>query len=263
MSPSTHTYLGTEPVRSHTAHVLREIGMGIVSGRYPQNSILPGDVELMQHFGVSRTVLREAFKMLAGKGLIQAKARIGTRVRDKSQWNLFDPDVLIWHARSGFDADFLRYLGEMRLALEPQAAALAAERCSPLQLQHLLGWVEKMGAAGATAAEFVDADLNFHLAVADAAGNPFLRSISTLIEVALVALFRISSPVDDPARHAGSIAAHRAIADAIARREPDKAREAMRAVIEEGMAWSTAGHKAAAAAKSPEKAARPRPRGQT
>jgi DNA-binding FadR family transcriptional regulator len=234
-TPSPHDYAATEPARSHTAHVQREIGLGIVSGRYPQDSILPGDAELMERFGVSRTVLREAFKTLAGKGLIQAKARIGTRVRDKSQWNLFDPDVLIWHAEAGFDADFLRYLSEMRLALEPEAAALAAQRRAPLQLQHIYGWVERMGADGVSAAEFVDADLSFHLAVANAAANPFLRSISTLIEVALVALLRISSPIEDPVRHARSVAAHREIADAIARREPEKAREAMKVVIEEGL----------------------------
>ena len=70
---------------------MRELGVGIVSGDFPQNSILPGDAELMERFGVSRTVLREAMKTLAGKGLIQAKARIGTRVRDRSDWNLFDP----------------------------------------------------------------------------------------------------------------------------------------------------------------------------
>lgn len=234
-----HDYKASEPVRSHTAHVLREIGLGIVSGRFPQQSILPGDAELMEKFGVSRTVLREALKTLSGKGLIQARARIGTRVRDRSQWNMFDPDVLIWHAKSGLDADFLRHLGEMRLALEPEAAALAAMRRTPLQLQHLYGWVERMGSDGVTASDFVDADLNFHLAVADAAGNPFLRSISTLIEVALVAVLRISSPIDDPDRHENSVAAHRAIADAIARREPDTARAAMRAVIEEGIEWST------------------------
>ena len=92
-----------------------------------------------------------------------------------------------------------------------------------------------MAPAGAPPAEFVDGDLNFHLAVANAAANPFLRSISTLIEVALVELRRISSPVEDPVRHAKSVAAHRAIADAIARREPEKAREAMKVVIEEGL----------------------------
>ena len=88
---------------------------------------------------------------------------------------------------------------------------------------------------GFGAADFVRADLNFHLAVAAAAANPFLRSISTLIEVALVAMLTISSPIEDPTEHAQSVAAHRAIADAIARRDPDKAREAMRVVITQGI----------------------------
>jgi DNA-binding FadR family transcriptional regulator len=238
--PARHDYSATEPVRSHTAHVVRELGMGIVSGAYPQNSILPGDAELMERFRVSRTVLREALRTLAGKGLIQAKARIGTRVRDKASWNLFDPDVLIWHARSGFDPVFLEYLSEMRLALEPEAAALAAKRRTPLQLQHIYGWVDKMGADGVSPAEFVDGDLNFHLAVAAAAGNPFLRSISTLIEVALVQLLTITSPIEEPVRHARSVASHRAIADAIARRDPEAARAAMKAVVDEGITMARA-----------------------
>lgn len=230
-----HEFATNEPARSHTAHVVRELGMGIVDGSFPQLSILPGDAELMERFGVSRTVLREALRTLSAKGLIQAKARIGTRVRDKSQWNLFDPDVLIWHANTGFDSAFLEYLGEMRLALEPAAAALASSRRSPLQLQHIYGWVEKMGAEGVTPDEFVGADLSFHLAVATAAGNPFLRSISTLIEVALVTMLTISSPMEEPARHRVTVAKHRAVADAIARRDADAARAAMIAVIDEGI----------------------------
>lgn len=233
---ATHDYAADDPARSHTAHVVRELGMGIISGAYPEQAILPGDAELMERFGVSRTVLREAMKTLSGKGLIQAKARIGTRVRRRTEWNLFDPDVLIWHAKSGFDADFLMYLGEMRLALEPEAAALAAERRTPEQLQQLYSFVEQMGSEGVSASDFVRADLNFHLAVADAAANPFLRSISTLIEVALVNMLTISSPHEHPAEHVESVAAHRAIADAIANGKPDAARAAMRVVIHQGIA---------------------------
>ena len=230
-----HEFAASEPARSHTAHVVRELGMGIVDGTYAQHAILPGDAELMERFGVSRTVLREALRTLAAKGMIQPKARIGTRVRDKAEWNLFDPDVLIWHASSGFDAAFLEYLGEMRLALEPAGAVLASRRRTPLQLQHIYGWVEKMGAEGVTPREFVDADLEFHLAVATAAGNPFLRSISTLIEVALVSMLTISSPMEERARHRASVAKHRAVADAIARRDEQAARAAMVAVIDEGI----------------------------
>lgn len=230
-----HDYSTSRPARSHTAHVMREIGLAIVSGHYPQQTILPGDAELMERFGVSRTVLREAMKTLAGKGLIQARARIGTRVRDRAEWNLFDPDVLIWHATNGFDPGFLVHLSEMRLALEPEAAALAAERRSPSQLEEIYTWVERMGAPGGSAEDFVNADLNFHLAVAAAAANPFMRSISTLIEVALVALLRISSPAEDPAQLKISIGQHREIADAIARRDGQAARTTMQVVVRKAL----------------------------
>lgn len=225
---------GLPPVRSRTAKVSRGIGMAIVSGQYPQNAVLPGVPELMERHGVSRTVLREAMKTLAGKGLIEAKARIGTRVRDRAHWNLFDPDVLLWYAASGFDEPFLLQLSEMRMALEPEAAKIAAERRTDEQLQEMYAAVERLG--GDVSAEgFVDADLAFHLAVAEATGNPFMRSISTFIEVALVAVLTRSQPVLDPARHRQSAADHRAIADAIAARDAEGARAAMRKVIQDGI----------------------------
>jgi DNA-binding FadR family transcriptional regulator len=223
------------PVRSRTSRVAREIGLAIVSGRYPQNTILPGVPELMQLFGVSRTVLREAMKTLAGKGLIQAKARIGTSVRDRSHWNLFDPEVLGWYAAIGFDFDFLIQLSEMRMALEPEAAAIAAERRSDEDVAEMYAHVERMGNEGVTAEGFVDADLDFHLAVARATGNPFMRSISALIEVALVAVLTVSQPVLDPPRLRTSVVNHRRIVDAIAARDPGAAREAMRQVLQDGL----------------------------
>ena len=234
-SKSAHTYARSTSPRSRTARVVGEIGRRIVSGRFPENGLLPGDAALETEFRVSRTVLREAIKTLAGKGLVQSKARIGTRVRDRADWNLFDHDVLIWHAESGFDDAFLRALGEMRLALEPEAAALAAARRTDEQLRQLSAQVDAMGAPGVSRRDFVLADLAFHLVVAVMAANPFLRSISTLIEVALVASLTRSSPLDDPKDVRKVVAEHRAIADAIGRRDASAARSTMRIVILEGI----------------------------
>lgn len=219
--------------RTHHGHVMRKLGLDIVSGRYPEGAILPGDAELMEMFGVSRTVLREALKTLAAKGLIQPKAKIGTRVRERSRWNLFDPDILFWHFETGVDFRFLESLTEMRLALEPEAAALAALRRTEAHIEELYRWVDRMGDTEAREG-FANSDLNFHLAVALASGNPFMRSVSALIEVALVAAFTISSPTEDPAAQAYSVACHRAIADAIRDRDPEGARAAMRVVILQG-----------------------------
>jgi DNA-binding FadR family transcriptional regulator len=213
--------------------------MAIVAGEYAQGAILPGDTELLAKFRVSRTVLREAVKVLAGKGLLQSKARVGTRVRNRRDWNLFDADVLIWHAEAGFDSAFHIHVGEMRLAMEPEAAALASQRRTPAQLEEIFGWLGRMSEAGISNREFVDADLSFHLAVAEAAANPFMRSISTLIEVALVAALSRSSPLDDPKSLSHSIAAHRAIAEAILRHDADGAWTAMRVVIDEGISRAT------------------------
>jgi DNA-binding FadR family transcriptional regulator len=228
-------FVGAERARTHHGHVMRDLGLGIVAGRYPENSILPGDSELTGRFGVSRTVLREALKTLSAKGLIQAKAKIGTRVRERRFWNLFDPDILYWHAETGVHPSFLFSLGEMRLALEPEAAALAAARRTDAQLAEMRAALSAMRDARGSGPRFVEGDLRFHLAVAAASANPFMRSVSALIEVALGITFTVSSPIPDAARHALSVARHEAIADAIEARDAKSARLAMRAVIRQGI----------------------------
>jgi DNA-binding FadR family transcriptional regulator len=243
------------PARSHTARVVDDLGLAIVSGRRGEGTLLPGDAELLERYGVSRTVLREAHKTLAAKGLVQAKARIGTRVRDRSAWNFFDPDVLLWHARAGFGPEFLAHLGEMRLALEPDAAALAAIRRTDEQLRAMQEAAARMGAPGISHQDFVNADLALHLTIAAAARNPFFLSISTLIEVALVAMMSIASPVEDPPRLVRSVADHKAIVAAIVARAPERARRAMQVVVQEGIAGSR-GSFIRAPAPEPDRAAR-------
>ncbi|MGH6862476.1 MAG: FadR/GntR family transcriptional regulator, partial [Phyllobacterium sp.] len=196
-----YDFRSTGQSRTHLGHVMRDLGLKIISGSYPENTILPGDTELLQRFGVSRTVLREALKTLAAKGLIQPKAKIGTRVLERSHWNLFDPDILVWHFEAGPSAHFLSSIVEMRLALEPEAAGLAALRRTDEQLEKLYAWVGKMGEARESASDFVYSDLQFHIAIAEASGNPFMRSISALIEVALVTTFTISSPIPNSESH--------------------------------------------------------------
>jgi len=229
---SENTKTGT---RSHTSRVVNDLGLGIVTGQLAEGSLLPGDQELLTKYRVSRTVLREALKTLSAKGLVQARARVGTRVQPRSAWNLFDADVLMWYAEAGFRPEFLAHLAEIRMALEPEAAALAALRCTPANLDKINGWFEQMAKPQISLEEFVKADLGFHLAVADAAANPFFISISTLIEVVLVAMLTISSPAEDPERLAESVEQHRLIARAIADRDPEKARLAMRTVIDNGV----------------------------
>lgn len=233
--PPMHIDPGTAPARSHSSRVVDDLGLAIVSGRQPEGSLLPGDVELLDRFGVSRTVLREALKTLAAKGMVQARARVGTRVRPRSSWNLFDADVLKWHAEVGLSPEFFVHLAEIRMVLEPEAAAFAAQRRSERDLVEINSWVERMDEKGIGREAFAKADLGFHLAVAQAANNPFFVSISSLIEVVLVAMLTISSPADEPDRLEASVAQHRGILDAIAGGRADDARRAMRDVIQNGL----------------------------
>jgi DNA-binding FadR family transcriptional regulator len=224
---------GRNLARNLHTDVLWALGFAIVSGEYAEGSILPADTDLLERFGVSRTVLREALKTLAAKGLIEARARIGTRVLPRERWNLFDGDVLAWFFELGPDVSFLRSLAEVRIGIEIEAAALAAERADPAEAQGLLACVENMAAAE-TPADFARYDLEFHRIVAKASGNPFMASISALVEMALTAAFTISSPVNDPAALAVTVDVHRRIAQAISDGDGDAARMAMREAIAQG-----------------------------
>lgn len=220
--------------RTSHAQVVDELGKAIVTGEFPVGSILPGDPELAMRFKVSRTVLREAMKTLAAKGLIVPRARIGTRVTAKNQWNLFDSDVLTWHFHGGVDEDFLYHLSEIRLAFEPHAAALAAVNATEAEISGMMRLAVAMGDPEHTAETLAMADLRFHLAVVEASGNPFMRTVGSLIEAALVGIFKLSSPasgrdqIDDVAR------THIRIVEQISRRDEAGARAAMENVIRVG-----------------------------
>lgn len=220
---------------AHNSHsfVVNEIGLSIVKGVYPVGATLPGDLELAAHFQVSRTVLREAMKTLTAKGMLVARARVGTRVTERKKWNLLDRDVLDWHFQAGFDAEFLDHLCHMRLSVEPYAAQLAAAEASTAEIAILYGHTEAMRLA-LTSEAFTLADLDFHLALLEASRNPFMWSVGGLIDAALLSAFRLSSPTEDPGQQAASALAHRRIIEGIERRDGAAAAEAMKTVIIDG-----------------------------
>ncbi|MCP8893391.1 FadR family transcriptional regulator [Shinella daejeonensis] len=228
------TVISGVSTRTSHAQVVNEIGRAIVAGDYPVGSILPGDAELAARFRVSRTVLREAMKTLAAKGLIVPRARIGTRVMPDTQWNLFDSDILTWYFAVGLNEAFLVHLSEVRLAFEPHAAALAARHASPEDISQMMRLAVAMGDPAHTAETMAVADLKFHLCVLEVSGNPFLRTVGSLIEAALVGAFKLSSPAADRAKIDEAAANHIRIVEAIDRHDEDDARRAMEHVIKLG-----------------------------
>ncbi len=222
--------------RAHSNHeqVARSVGIDIIAGRYPEGARLPGDAELTAQFGVSRPVLRESVKTLVAKGLLTTKARVGTVVRERGSWNMFDADVLAWHLDVGIDRRFLSDLAEIRLAIEPRAAALAATRRSEADIAELRRALDIMQRAPSDSDAFTDGDLALHIAVASASGNPFMRSVDAVISAALRASFLLSAPTDPDDRET-VLSWHQRIVDAIAEGNPKAANEAMTAVIFNGM----------------------------
>lgn len=214
--------------------VVRAMGLSIVSGEYAEGALLPGEAELMARFGISRTVLREVLKTLAAKGLVVSKTRVGTRVRNQVDWNMFDPDLLSWRVELGMDMRFLNALYEIRLAVEPAAAALAALRRTPEQVARLTAIVEAFRRDHHTRASFAEIDLALHLEITAASGNPFMRAIGAIIEAALAQTFADTAPVEDQARLAASAQEHGAIVTAIIAGDANAAAKAMTDVIETG-----------------------------
>jgi DNA-binding FadR family transcriptional regulator len=215
--------------------VARALASEIITGVYPPGTKIPGENEILERFGISRTVLREVLKTLAAKGLVVSKTRVGTKVLDPIHWNFFDPDMLAWKVSVGMDEDFRRELAEIRLAIEAQAAALAATRRTEDELAALRQAVERMRSETNDARLFAEADLAFHQLLIECAGNSLMYSISAVIETALVASFTISSPVDDSRTHRQVVDSHARIVEALERRDARAAAEAVAVVIDAGL----------------------------
>jgi DNA-binding FadR family transcriptional regulator len=219
-----------EKAIQHDLHgrVAHRLATAILRGDYAPDSILPREAELMETFGVSRTVLREALRTLTSKGLIESRPRVGTRVRPKRAWNLLDVDVLDWYSRVAEPMAFALNLQEMREMIEPYAASLAAASYTDDTFYALAASHEAMVAAR-NVDEWVRADLRFHLSVLTACSNELLIPLGTLIERTLEAQLRLNAKRADVFN--ASLAEHTAVFEAIRDRDPAAARAAMAALL--------------------------------
>src|SRR5882762_10283748 len=138
----------TDLGRNLTYGLLDALGRSIVTGHYDKR-IFPTEAALAKQHSVSRSVTREAVKMLTAKGLLSARPRQGTIIEPASAWNLFDPDVLRWLLDRKFSIELLRNFSELRSAIEPAAAALAAVAADQAGLNLIRAGYERMKAAEA------------------------------------------------------------------------------------------------------------------
>ena len=173
--------------KSEPAHtkVSKQLGVDIVNGRYQPGDTIPGELDIAEELLVSRSVVREALRMLAARGLLESKPKVGTRVRDRQHWNLLDPSLLEWMFESEPPAQFVRALFELRLIVEPAAVELAAQRRTPKHLAAMGHALETMSEYGLDTTEGQLADQRFHAAILEATDNELLVNLSASIGAAV------------------------------------------------------------------------------
>lgn len=208
---------------SMPVQVARELGRRIVAGTYEPGTLIDEENTLATRYQVSRVVIRDAVKILVGKGLLDVRRGIGTRVRARDQWSMLDDDVLAWHLSAPPNPAFLKQLMEIRLAFEPKASRWAAERATDEDIAEIEAACVAMEQEEGTVENFIIADAEFHRAVLRAAHNEFLKAMEGVIYSALLVSIRLTNK--DPRANKTSVPFHREVCNAIANRDADLAEE--------------------------------------
>jgi DNA-binding FadR family transcriptional regulator len=209
--------------------VVELLGRRILSGDLADGETL--DVAgLEQQLDVSRSVLREALRVLKAKGLIDARPKRGTFVQPRTEWRLLDPDVVRWQFEGRDDSQFLDDLSEVRGIIEPASARLAALRRTDEDIVALELAIDRMAAAarGDGDGDAVDADVAFHRAMLAATHNELLVRMEVVLETGLAARDRLVHGAvqdDDPTP------AHAAVLNAVRARDPEAAGAAASALL--------------------------------
>jgi DNA-binding FadR family transcriptional regulator len=214
-----------------TYSIVHDLGTAIVVGKYNAKNPFPVEAELCGQYKASRSVVREAVKMLTAKGLLGARPRQGTWVQPEDNWNLLDTDVLAWLLERKFSIELLIEFTQIRLAVEPGAAALAAEVGTPAAKEEVRVALARMFAAERGEDDALESDIAFHVAVLRASGNRFYAQLRELSATALRFSIRISNQYKGV--RLASVADHKRIADAITAGNAKAAAEGTRKLIQE------------------------------
>jgi DNA-binding FadR family transcriptional regulator len=231
---------GNKSLGRITRSIVDAIGISIVTGQHAPNELLPVETAMAARYEASRSVLREAIKVLNAKGLVTARPRAGTFVTPPSEWNLFDPDVLRWTLYGGFSLPLLIEFTEVRLGIEPMAAALAASRADEENIILIEKGYERMVAAEIGQDDRLASDVAFHLAILDASGNRFYRRLKPLVSTALHFSIGLTNTLSHD--HDVKLEAHRRVLQAIKLSDPPAARAALELLLLETRALIRSAH---------------------
>lgn len=212
--------------RNLSEQVSQRIGEKILNGTYSPGETLPDEPALTLQFGVSRTVVREAVKMLVSKGMLEVRPRTGTRVLSPRNWQLLDREVLQWHQSIKVEDSRLAQLMELRQSIEPDAAMYAATRRTDDDVMAIRRALDMMAKSVELNSEYVIADAHFHSAVLRAAHNQYLDALESAVFAGLLLSIRVTNP--NAKQNTTSVPLHIAIADAIIAKDPIAAFDAMK-----------------------------------
>ncbi|MDC5499320.1 FadR family transcriptional regulator [Acinetobacter baumannii] len=216
-------YKNPIPSKSQHALIVQQLGLKIVSGEISENEKLPSEVDLCEEYKVSRPVFREAIRVLNAKGLTYSRPKIGTVVRPKEEWHLLDPDVLFWLIQTTPEPEFFKTLSTVRRVLEPELAYIAASTANEEDIERIKQAYEGMEKA-TTVEEFIEPDIQFHLAIAKATHNDLLAYMSKMLVLPLQQSIQVTSLRPNLQGH--SLPRHKAILTAIENKDPLSARHA-------------------------------------
>ncbi|WP_440874099.1 FadR/GntR family transcriptional regulator [Thalassotalea sp. PLHSN55] len=224
--------MNPSPKHNLTYQLAHDLGTAIVIGKYKIGDSLPTEAELCIEYDVSRSATREAVKMLSAKGLIASRPKKGIRVLPESNWNMFDTDVLGWILSSNPSLSLLKSFTEVRAAIEPQAAALAAVNATYDDLEAIEHALSRMEAAEKGLDDSLDSDIAFHTSILQASGNPFIVQLTDFISTALRVSIRYTNKTKGVE---GDVQKHADILNTIKSRNPEKAREAVKEILDEAL----------------------------
>lgn len=215
--------------------VLADLGPRIVAGTIPEGTVLTLE-GIGETYGVSRTVAREVVQVLASMHLVESKRRTGVRVRPRAEWDAFAPALIRWRLDGTGRRDHLRELTQLRSAVEPVSAALAARLADEEQraeVVRIAGLLEVTGAVGDLAA-FLEHDIAFHRLLLRASGNTMFAALGDVVEEVLRG--RTDHHLMPPTPKPEARRLHQMVADAVAAGESDVAQAAMTAICAEVVA---------------------------
>ena len=224
--------VGGTPARRRNlfARVVDELGRRVVRGDFDGSGVLPIEPQLAAELGVSRNLLREAVKVLAGKGLLEVRPRSGTRLRAQPDWHLLDPDVLAWLDASGHRLERSFDLVEFRLIIEPKASYLAAVRGTPEEKRAIALACAALEACVGRPDRVPGRDIAFHRSVHAASGNAILNHLGSLI--ASLMQIQVLMTTARPGSFERGLPLHRELTEAILRADGPAAEDASRRLVQ-------------------------------